>query len=34
MVPTTVLTYLDDVNVKLRETASQVSQLTHGLGLA
>ena len=34
MVPATLLTYLDDVDVKLRQPASQVSQLTHGLGLA
>ena len=34
MVPATVPTYLDDVDVKLREAPSQVSQLTHGLGLA
>ena len=34
MVPATVLTYLDDVDVKLGEAASQVSQLTHGFGLA
>jgi hypothetical protein len=33
MVPATLLTYLNDVDVKLREAAGQVSKLTHGLGL-